>query len=132
MYVLLKGKIMTTLLAPTTTARSTHRWWALAVLALAQFLVVLDASIVNIALPSLGRDLGLDTAALSWVITAYVLPFGGLLLFGGRLADRFGHRRVFLIGVIGFVAASALAGLSISGEMLADVAAFLAEAVPAR
>ena len=109
---------MTTLLTPSTVARSTHRWWALAVLALAQFLVVLDASIVNIALPSLGADLALDTAALSWVITAYVLPFGGLLLFGGRLADRFGHRRVFLIGVVGFVAASALAGLSISGEML--------------
>ncbi|WP_309619797.1 DHA2 family efflux MFS transporter permease subunit [Salinibacterium sp.] len=98
--------------------RSTRRWWALVVLALAQFLVVLDASIVNIALPSLGADLALDTAALSGVITAYVLPFGGLLLFGGRLADRFGHRRMFLIGVLGFVAASALAGLAISGEML--------------
>ena len=98
--------------------RSTRRWWALIVLALAQFLVVLDASIVNIALPSLGADLALDTAALSGVITAYVVPFGGLLLFGGRLADRFGHRRMFLVGVLGFVAASALAGLAISGEML--------------
>ncbi|WP_309617237.1 DHA2 family efflux MFS transporter permease subunit [Salinibacterium sp.] len=98
--------------------RSTGRWWALVVLALAQFLVVLDASIVNIALPSLGADLALDTAALSGVITAYVLPFGGLLLFGGRLADRFGHRRMFLVGVLGFVTASALAGLAISGEML--------------
>ncbi|WP_426519987.1 MFS transporter [Diaminobutyricibacter sp. McL0618] len=98
--------------------RSTHRWWALTVLALAQFLVVLDASIVNIALPSLGSQLHLDTAALGWIITAYVLPFGGLLLLGGRLADRLGHRRVFLIGVAGFIAASALAGLSISGGML--------------
>jgi EmrB/QacA subfamily drug resistance transporter len=88
------------------------------VLALAQFLVVLDATVVNIALPSIGADLALDTSALAWVITAYVLPFGGLLLFGGRLADRFGHRRLFLVGVAGFVAASAVAGLAISGEML--------------
>jgi EmrB/QacA subfamily drug resistance transporter len=113
---------MTTLTAtPTgtgTAPRSTRRWLALSVLALAQFLVVLDASIVNIALPVLGRQLGMDTAALAWVITAYVLAFGGLLLLGGRLADRYGHRRVFLIGTAGFVAASALAGLSISSEML--------------
>jgi EmrB/QacA subfamily drug resistance transporter len=104
---------------PTTAqTRSRRRWLALTVLALAQFLVVLDASIVNIALPSLGSQLGLDTAGLSWVITAYVLPFGGLLLFGGRLADRYGHRRLFLIGSAGFVAASALAGLAATGEML--------------
>lgn len=98
--------------------RSTRRWLALGILALAQFLVVLDASIVNIALPVLGRELGMDTLALSWVITAYVLAFGGLLLLGGRLADRYGHRRVFLTGTAGFVAASAVAGLSISSEML--------------
>nr|WP_315269228.1 DHA2 family efflux MFS transporter permease subunit [Microbacterium lemovicicum] len=108
--------------APTITsappARSTRRWWALTALALAQFLVVLDASIVNIALPVLGRELQMDTATLAWVITAYVLAFGGLLLLGGRLADRFGRRRVFLIGVGGFVAASALAGLSASSGML--------------
>ncbi|QNA91426.1 MULTISPECIES: MFS transporter [unclassified Microbacterium] len=110
---------MTTLTSlPVTAPRSTHRWLALSVLALAQFLVVLDASIVNIALPVLGRQLGMDTAALAWVITAYVLAFGGLLLLGGRLADRYGHRRVFLIGTAGFVAASALAGLSVSSEML--------------
>jgi EmrB/QacA subfamily drug resistance transporter len=101
-----------------TTTRSTRRWLALTVLALAQFLVVLDASIVNIALPTLGDQLSLDTAALSWVLTAYILPFGGLLLFGGRLADRFGHRRVFLVGVAGFVVASVLAGLAVSGGML--------------
>jgi EmrB/QacA subfamily drug resistance transporter len=104
----------TTLAAP----RSTRRWLALAVLALAQFLVILDASIVNIALPVIGTQLHLDTATLAWVITAYVLPFGGLLLLGGRLADRYGHRRLFLIGTAGFIAASALAGFSISGEML--------------
>ena len=98
--------------------RSTRRWLALSVLALAQFLVVLDASIVNIALPVLGDQLHMDTAALAWVITAYVLAFGGLLLLGGRLADRYGHRRVFLVGVAGFVGASALAGLSVSSGML--------------
>ena len=99
-------------------ARSSHRWLALTVLALAQFLVVLDASIVNIALPSIGEQLGLDTTGLGWVITAYVLPFGGLLLLGGRLADRYGHRRLFLIGTAGFVVASALAGLALTGEWL--------------
>ncbi|WP_372632172.1 DHA2 family efflux MFS transporter permease subunit [Cohnella sp.] len=95
-----------------------YRWWALIALALAQFLVVLDASIVNIALPSLGQELRLDTNTLSWVITAYVLPFGGLLLLGGRLADRYGHRRLFAAGVAGFVAASAAAGLASSGTWL--------------
>src|SRR6187402_1529606 len=103
---------------PAVAVRSTRRWLALSVLALAQFLVVLDASIVNIALPVLGGQLQMDTAALAWVITAYVLPFGGLLLLGGRLADRYGHRRLFVIGVAGFVAASALAGFSISSGML--------------
>ena len=110
---------MTTITATTSTEmRSRHRWLALTVLALAQFLVVLDASIVNIALPSIGTQLGLDTTALGWTITAYVLPFSGLLLLGGRLADRYGHRRLFLIGTVGFVAASVLAGLSASGELL--------------
>jgi EmrB/QacA subfamily drug resistance transporter len=103
---------------PAIAARSPRRWLALGTLALAQFLVVLDASIVNIALPVLGEQLRMDTAALAWVITAYVLPFGGLLLLGGRLADRYGHRRVFLIGTSGFVLASAMAGLSVSTELL--------------
>ncbi|GGH45874.1 MFS transporter [Microbacterium album] len=106
------------LAAPPRSTHSARRWLALSVLALAQFLVVLDASIVNIALPVLGSQLGMGTAALAWVITAYVLAFGGLLLLGGRLADRYGHRRVFLIGTAGFVAASALAGLSLTSEIL--------------
>lgn len=98
--------------------RHARRWWALAFLALSEFLVVLDASIVNIAIPNLGADLGLDQTALAWVITAYVLPFGSLLLLGGRLGDRFGHRRIFLAGTAAFIAASAAAGLSVSGGML--------------
>ncbi|MBD3917307.1 MFS transporter [Paenibacillus sp. PR3] len=95
-----------------------YRWWALIALALAQFLVVLDASIVNIALPSLGSELHLSTNTLSWVITAYVLPFGGLLLLGGRLSDRMGHRKTFMLGVAGFALASAAAGLATSGAWL--------------
>ena len=98
--------------------RTRNRWLALTILALAQFLVVLDASIVNIALPSLGQGLALDPKLLSWVITAYVLPFGGMLMLGGRLADRYGHRNIFLLGVFGFVAGSLAAGLSTSGAML--------------
>jgi EmrB/QacA subfamily drug resistance transporter len=110
---------MTSLAEPlASTARSANRWLALTVLALAQFLVVLDASIVNIALPSLGTGLGLDPSLLSWVITAYVLPFGGLLLLGGRLADRIGHRTIFLVGTAGFIAASLAAGLSPNGGFL--------------
>lgn len=99
-------------------SKSALRWWALVVLALAQFLVVLDASIVNIALPTLGSELEMNTTALSWVITAYVLPFGGLLLLGGRLADRYGHRTIFIAGVAGFVITSAAAGLASSGMLL--------------
>ncbi|TYP71904.1 MFS transporter [Paenibacillus methanolicus] len=110
-----------TILAPSLKATPLaipYRWWALIALALAQFLVVLDASIVNIALPAIGSELRLGTHMLGWVITAYVLPFGGLLLLGGRLSDRFGHRRLFIAGVAGFSIASAAAGLAMSGEWL--------------
>ena len=93
-----------------TAPRSSRRWLALSILALAQFLVVLDASIVNIALPVLGRQLRMDTAALTWVITAYVLAFGGLLLLGGRLSDLFGAHRLFGIGWTVLLAGSVLAG----------------------
>ncbi|GAA2751798.1 MFS transporter [Amnibacterium kyonggiense] len=94
------------------------RWSALGFLALAQFLVVLDASIVNIALPEIGAHLGMGTGDLPWVITAYVLAFGGLLLLGGRLGDRYGHRRLFLVGTGAFVLASAVAGLSPTSGIL--------------
>lgn len=110
--------VPTSPIEPHNRERTRLRWWALGALALAQFLVVLDASIVNIAIPSLGADLGLDQGALAWVITAYVLPFGSLLLLGGRLADRFGHRNVFLIGTTGFVLASVAAGFAQDGTWL--------------
>lgn len=103
---------------PATTPRSPRPWLALAFLALAQFIVVLDSSIVNIALPVLGTQLHMDNATLTWIVTAYVLPFGTLLLLGGRLADRHGHRRLFLIGTVGFVLGSTLAGFSVTAGML--------------
>ena len=91
-----------------------RRWLALAVLALADFVVVLDATIVNIALPSIGRDLHASTGDLSWVISAYVLAFGALLLLGGRLADLFGRRRLFISGLIVFGLASLAGGFATS------------------
>src|ERR1700754_497419 len=80
-----------------------RRWWALGLLCMAQFMVVLDASIVNIALPSIGSDVGISQENLSWVVNAYVLTFGGFLLLGGRMADLLGRRRIFMAG-LGIVA----------------------------
>jgi EmrB/QacA subfamily drug resistance transporter len=97
---------------------SDHRWWALALLAVAEFVVVLDASIVNIALPSIGRGLHLSLANLSWVVNAYVLTFGGFLLLGGRIADLLGRRRVFVIGLGVFSLASLAGGLAQSAAWL--------------
>ena len=91
---------------------------ALALLAAAQFVVVLDASIVNVALPSIGRDLGFDQGDLSWVVNAYVLVFGGFLLLGGRLADLLGRRRIFIVGLVVFGLASLAGGLATSPGML--------------
>jgi EmrB/QacA subfamily drug resistance transporter len=89
-----------------------RRWWALVLLAMAEFVVVLDASIVNIALPSIGRGLHISLANLSWVVNAYVLTFGGFLLLGGRIADLLGRRRIFTVGLGVFSLASLLGGLA--------------------
>ncbi|GAA2006393.1 MFS transporter [Brevibacterium samyangense] len=97
--------------------RST-RWWVLAVAGLAQLMVVLDSTIVTIALPSLQAELGMSDASRSWVVTAYALAFGGLLILGGRLSDVLGAKRAFVIGLIGFAAASALAGAAPTWETL--------------
>ena len=86
------------------------RWKALGFIALAQLMVVLDATIVNIALPSAQADLGISEADKQWVITAYALAFGGLLLFGGRICDLWGRKRTFVVGLVGFAASSALGG----------------------
>ncbi|KUM92792.1 Puromycin resistance protein pur8 [Streptomyces cellostaticus] len=95
-----------------------RRWWGLVVIALAQLMVVLDATIVNIALPSAQHDLGMTDANRQWVITAYTLAFGGLLLLGGRIADLAGRKRTFVIGLVGFAAASALGGAAATPGML--------------
>ncbi|WP_405778786.1 DHA2 family efflux MFS transporter permease subunit [Streptomyces sp. NBC_00859] len=95
-----------------------HRWWALVVIGLAQLMVVLDATIVNIALPSAQQDLGFSNDARQWVVTAYSLAFGSLLLLGGRLADLFGRKTTLLIGLVGFAASSALAGAAGGFTML--------------
>jgi EmrB/QacA subfamily drug resistance transporter len=94
------------------------RWGILAVIVIAQLMVVLDASIVTIALPSAQRSLGISVANRQWVITAYTLAFGGFLLLGGRIADFWGRKRMFIIGLIGFAGASALGGLAVDQAML--------------
>ena len=95
-----------------------RRFRALAVIAVAQLMVVLDASVVIIALPSAQRALHISTANRQWVLTAYTLAFGGLLLLGGRIADYLGRKRMFIVGLIGFAAASALGGLAQNSAML--------------
>jgi EmrB/QacA subfamily drug resistance transporter len=95
-----------------------RRWLILVVLGLAQLMVVLDATIVNIALPSAQHALHFSDSERQWVITSYALAFGSLLLLGGRISDLFGRKRTFLIGVVGFAAASALGGAANSFEML--------------
>ncbi|MGP4053173.1 MFS transporter, partial [Streptomyces sp. 2A115] len=95
-----------------------NRWKALSFIALAQLMVVLDATIVNIALPSAQQDLGISDGNRQWVITAYALAFGGLLLFGGRIADLWGRKRTFVAGLVGFAAASALGGAATNEAMM--------------
>jgi EmrB/QacA subfamily drug resistance transporter len=94
------------------------RWRTLLVIAVAQLMVVLDSSIVNIAIPSAKADLGISDANQQWVITAYTLAFGSLLLLGGRIADFVGRKKIFMIGLIGFAAASALGGLASTQALL--------------
>ncbi|WP_406170262.1 MFS transporter [Streptomyces sp. NBC_00996] len=95
-----------------------NRWKALTFIALAQLMVVLDATIVNIALPSAQQDLGISDGNRQWVVTAYALAFGGLLLFGGRIADLWGRKRTFVAGLIGFAGASAIGGAATNEAMM--------------
>jgi EmrB/QacA subfamily drug resistance transporter len=94
------------------------RWLAFMVLCLGSFMIVLDTTIVNVALPSIRADLGFSEASLAWVVNAYMLFFGGFLLLGGRLGDLYGHRRLFAAGIAVFTAASLAAGISASQEIL--------------
>ena len=98
-----------------------RRWTALILLCVAQFVVVLDASIVNVALPSIGRGLHFSEQNLPWIVNAYVITFGGFLLLGGRAADLLGRRRVFMAGLVVVAVASLAAGFaSTQGELIAE------------
>ncbi|HET6684195.1 MAG TPA: MFS transporter, partial [Gaiella sp.] len=99
-------------------ASARHKWFALALLSVVQFMLVLDIAIVNVALPSIQVDLGFSQENLQWVISAYALVFGGFLLLGGRAADLLGRRRMFLAGLVVFTSASLLAALSWSEASL--------------
>ncbi len=94
------------------------RWLALIVLCLGDLMIVLDSTVVNVALPSIRADLGFSATSLAWVVNAYMLTFGGFLLLGGRLGDLYGHRRLFLAGIVFFTVASLACGLAGSQEML--------------
>ncbi|WP_103501872.1 MULTISPECIES: MFS transporter [unclassified Streptomyces] len=105
--------------APTASERlDPRRWRILVFIAMAQLMVVLDSTIVNIALPSAQADLGIADGDREWVITAYALAFGGLLLLGGRIADLWGRKRAFVAGLTGFALASALGGAAVSAPMM--------------
>jgi EmrB/QacA subfamily drug resistance transporter len=104
---------------PSTEASSSRRrWWILALIGVAQLMVVLDATIVNIALPSAQESLGFSDESRQWIVTAYALSFGSLLLFGGRVGDLFGRKRVFIAGLAGFATASAIGGFAPSFGVL--------------
>jgi EmrB/QacA subfamily drug resistance transporter len=103
---------------PSTGSGHRHLGWALVLISVAQLMVVLDATIANIALPFIKHDLGISQANLSWVVTGYALAFGGLLLLGGRLGDLYGRRRMFMVGVVIFAIASLLGGLATNEGLL--------------
>src|SRR5579871_6717872 len=96
----------------------TNPWLVLVLICIAQFMVILDATIVNVALPSIQKDLRLSEANLQWIVSAYTLVFGGFLLLGGRLGDLLGRKRLFLIGLVIFTTASLLNGLAVNEGML--------------
>src|SRR5688572_14225164 len=109
---------MTTAAPPASASLDRRAWGALLVLCSALFLDALDVSMVGVALPSISADLSMSTGSLQWVVSAYVLGYGGFLLLGGRAADLLGRRRVFLISLGVFVVASALGGLVDDGSLL--------------
>src|ERR1700761_8074500 len=95
-------------------AAGSHRWLALTILCLGVLMIVLDSTIVNVALPSIQSDLGFTGPQLVWVVNAYLLTYGGFLLLAGRLGDLYGPRKLFLIGIVAFTVASLACGLSMS------------------
>src|ERR1700704_334651 len=95
-----------------------RRWWALYVLCAGELMIVLDTTVVNVALPSIRESLGFSETSLVWVVNAYMLTYGGFLLLGGRLGDFFGQRRMFLLGITLFTLASLVCGLANSQWLL--------------
>ncbi|MDQ2959405.1 MAG: MFS transporter, partial [Actinomycetota bacterium] len=111
-------------LVPTSSADgSSRRWLALFFIAIAQLMVSVDSTIVNIALPSAQRDLHISDANRQWIVTAYALPFGALLLLGGRIGDYLGRKRILMIALGGFALASAIGGIAQNFVMLAGARA---------
>src|SRR5690349_18273061 len=105
-------------LSPIYRISARRRWSALALLVTAQFMVILDVAVVNVALPSIKTDLGFSSASLQWVVSAYAILFGGTLLLGGRIGDLLGRRRVFMGGLALFTASSLACGLAWSESSL--------------
>src|SRR2546425_9563297 len=105
------------------TTDNDRRWLALYVLCLASLMIVLDVTIVGVALPSIKQDLGFSKTSLAWVVNGYLLTYGGFLLLGGRLGDLFGNRRLFLFGITLFTLASLACGLSTTKGMLVSARA---------
>ena len=101
-----------------TATQDSRRWKALALLSLAQFLIIMDASIIGVALPAIQQEFTFSQSDLQWIFSAYVIVFGALLLLGGRLSDILGQRRIFIIGFAILTAASIVAGLASSGNIL--------------
>src|SRR6476646_8270170 len=99
-------------------AEENRKWWTLAAVSFALFMIMLDNTVVNVALPAIQRDLGIGVSELEWVVTGYALSFAVLMLTGGKLADMFGRRRIFLIGLAIFTVSSLFCGLANGSEML--------------
>src|ERR671920_1940602 len=95
-----------------------RKWWTLAAVSFGLFMIMLDNTVVNVALPSIQRDLGVDLSELEWIVTGYALSFASLMLTGGKLADLLGRRRIFVLGLVVFTLASAACGVAGSGDML--------------
>src|SRR5213593_3709887 len=97
---------------------ATRKWWTLGAVAVGLFMIMLDNTVVNVALPTIRRELGADLSELEWIVTGYALTFAALMLIGGKLADAYGRRLLFVVGIAIFTASSLACGLADSGNML--------------
>ena len=99
-------------------AEESRKWWTLGAVAFALFMIMLDNTVVNVALPSIQRDLGVGLSELEWIVSGYALTFAALMLIGGKLADAYGRRLLFVVGIVVFTVASLACGLATTGDML--------------